>query len=1256
MCCVGFIPLEEQCHQCGAWAPEKQFKTVKQKEGNTVDHVAVLRDPDAALGVNLTPTETHIAEKRAQQQRDVLARAQRAIEAQRVCNNSVSREGRQRRNRMGLCQECHRSLPEEMFDRIGEECRECKQSRVRDPTPPRDILAEAANESSNNEDTSLEGEDSGESEEQGEDAEESEEDSDKGGDAAVGEQDPPANNAAPQPLTVNNVVPPVGGACPVTGCKNKKLCQYRDKIRHLLEHSKEELATINSEWWKLPGNQFRRCAKCGTPFFSVKNYSVQLCREHRQKGRGPRIIGVIEEQQRHLVQPVAPNEVDESNWRPPVSWQDLATLKVPVLESIPRSIRQQCASSLWTSLAGPVNERTCWALYAFAKLVLRLPLLKRGGIGDRSRTILRRAMLFSSREFDTLWVEAKRDEAAAASRVPPDAPEGFPLPEDDLDLPWGAKVSPLTPNSVPAPVAKRATRIAKQGQYSRAMQALSQAAVAPMDEETAQALRDLHPQEVEPVLPPLSDNATQIDDLDADTVLAVLRSFPMGSSGGASRMTPRLLHEICAAPGTLVAAVIGRHIAAVANGAIPVGIRPFLYGARLCALKKDNGGVRPLAAGEVVRRAAGKVVVRQCANDLKALLLPLGQTCVAVSGGLEAILHTVRRFNAFAAPEVCMLKIDIVNAFNSIHRQQMVGAVDEFCPALARYVHGAYGQHTHLFFGQHVLSSQCGVQQGDPCGMALFSLLWTKFWVDAPRNNLLLNAWFADDGIVGGSPNQVDEILVDFEFRGPAFGLRVNLEKCEVAGDWEDRPNPLTRVTKQFSRRQLTLLGASVGDAVQMARYADVIGERISKQTLLLAEVPDPHVACTLLRFCAGFAMSVYFMRAMGEQDVWKRVDNAVEAVLDAKIGALTPEAIEELRLPIRGGGSGYRATSWHAAPAFIAASTEAGDMVTKFLNSEVELPTDPLLDLAKASPILAQFHTAATLVAGTEQDGNRPKHRTQKELSDAVETDRAKRILENAPHRTRCRLASSAAKGASAWVIASPDVAHHLWLGPAEFRSLMRLRHGLSLRENECVCPNCGTAVADAWGDHVTTCLNTGLRAKAHYDLCGELVSLMSYGLMAPQREVTPFPAHAGKRLDIAAKAGFHGKVGLIDVAITHALRANVLRPGDAATEYERVKVLEYGELVEPRTQVLVPCIVDTFGAWGASARYFLRTAARMYAARHGEGKVGEAIFYARLNGTLMRSIAPALVRLAAVDGPVIAPAHERDVGRLTGPEEHAE
>jgi hypothetical protein len=96
----------------------------------------------------------------------------------------------------------------------------------------------------------------------------------------------------------------------------------------------------------------------------------------------------------------------------------------------------------------------------------------------------------------------------------------------------------------------------------------------------------------------------------------------------------------------------------------------------LTALAKPNGGVRPIAVGEVIRSLVAKCLMARVRQPAQALLAPF-QLNVAVKGGAEAIVHTVRwlithHFDAAASPDWTLLQVHFSNAFNSVRR-------DVFC-------------------------------------------------------------------------------------------------------------------------------------------------------------------------------------------------------------------------------------------------------------------------------------------------------------------------------------------------------------------------------------------------------------------------------------------------------------------------------------------------------------------------------------------------------------------------------------------------
>ena len=79
------------------------------------------------------------------------------------------------------------------------------------------------------------------------------------------------------------------------------------------------------------------------------------------------------------------------------------------------------------------------------------------------------------------------------------------------------------------------------------------------------------------------------------------------------------------------------------EGKCPERIRRILFGGKLIALRKKDGGIRPIAVGCYWRRLTSKAANNRVMQSLAEDFSPL-QLGVGVSEGCEAAVHAARRF------------------------------------------------------------------------------------------------------------------------------------------------------------------------------------------------------------------------------------------------------------------------------------------------------------------------------------------------------------------------------------------------------------------------------------------------------------------------------------------------------------------------------------------------------------------------------------------------------------------------------------
>jgi len=318
-----------------------------------------------------------------------------------------------------------------------------------------------------------------------------------------------------------------------------------------------------------------------------------------------------------------------------------------------------------------------------------------------------------------------------------------------------------------------------EGAPARALQLLTSDGMCdPVDPQVLSRLRELHP-EGATLMAPLPEPRPGVESSWGHDQLvameALVRSFPPGSAAGLSGLRPQhMLDCLNSADGAaktgLLEALLLLVTTASAGSMHPIA-GPYLCAARLIPLRKKDGGVRPIAVGDTLRRLVAKWLLASAPGQTAArALAPLqtafakGSPCEVVAAGVQAVADTLHPSMGWL-----LLQVDLKNAFNSIHRSAVLSALERRCPALLPWVLQAF-QPAPLLVGSHQIWSTQGVQHGDPLGPFLFAV-GLQAAVEALPFGGALHRWYLNDGVFMGSVPEAEEILRSLQSSLPSIGL-----------------------------------------------------------------------------------------------------------------------------------------------------------------------------------------------------------------------------------------------------------------------------------------------------------------------------------------------------------------------------------------------------------------------------------------------------------------------------------------------------
>ena len=653
-----------------------------------------------------------------------------------------------------------------------------------------------------------------------------------------------------------------------------------------------------------------------------------------------------------------------------------------------------------------------------------------------------------------------------------------------------------------------------------------------------------------------------------------------------------------------------------------------LASAPLYALAKKDGGLRPIAVGETLRRLVSKCCCHASKAMAASFLSPL-QVGVGVPGGCEAVIHAV----AAAIEEhghnsdMVMLKIDFTNAFNRIQRPaflKLLSGSDQF-GGLYRWARACYGIRSSLLFGPHCIDSLAGVQQGDPLGPLLFSLvlqtLVQKIKDTCPA--LALNVWFLDDGTLIGKTDDVLRAVEIIRAEGPGLGMMINPLKCEL---WWPVANPrmheFDEVFKRIDTTGVALLGCALGGADFVAAHLEKRVRKAEEALETLALFEDSQMELLLLRSCLGLPKLGYSMRTTPPHKIGvplERFGGLLSESLSRILGdSLSAAASTQAALPISWGGLGILDAELTAKAAFLSSSFQTQELQAAILGKPAPvLPGvhEALQALYETLPVPSTPEEAAARWSVERLGAAQPRQRTL--LEPLYEVTHAK-LVDGGSEPDKARLRACVFGNNGVFLNALP--VPWMRLDSREMSIACRLRLGLPVYKLGVarVCPECHSCQITHHGYHSLICPSNGDRISRHNHLCDVLAGFTrscATGVVKVEARGL-IPGANDKPGDVTLTNWLEGRTAAFDITVVSPVcqsyvKKAALASGHAASAAEARKDTKAYDKCAEQGLEFVPLAVEVFGGWGAIACEAFRKLAGFAANRSGKTRAEEYTFF---------------------------------------------
>ncbi len=338
---------------------------------------------------------------------------------------------------------------------------------------------------------------------------------------------------------------------------------------------------------------------------------------------------------------------------------------------------------------------------------------------------------------------------------------------------------------------------------TKARKVVDQTPTPPFNEDTVNALKELHPPRDGP--PPLR---TKVDDLpepdraalgklklslaEAQKLAAGLNKSSAPDAFGFDAADMIRLLNSPPASGNDHPLVL--YLNALLHGLLTSDNLEAATMARLIPLSKDPEGkkIRPIAICQTVTKIVEKHLI---AHFAPAIQEHVGSWNIGagIKAGAETGAHALNAVLSLMGKtdeDNIVFSIDASNAFGRADVGTILTGLGKVAPAALPYVSMSLAGDTHMFAKGELITRKTGIRQGSPISMLLYPFI-TKHLMDAVRTSMgeqrygeLYVHFYADDGVIAGRPGAVYEAIKTIETNGPKVGFYLNIAKSVVA-----RPN-----------------------------------------------------------------------------------------------------------------------------------------------------------------------------------------------------------------------------------------------------------------------------------------------------------------------------------------------------------------------------------------------------------------------------------------------------------------------------------